>query len=93
MLVVFLGGWVVSSFIMGLYLYVSLNIFRRHSTEAFSSLRIKDWKNFLRLHIAADGKLTIYAIGLRKVGRTQLKRNQLPVPKNEVELIERVPVP
>ena len=32
----FAGGWVVGSFMMGLYLLVSLNVFGRHSEEAFS---------------------------------------------------------
>ena len=54
---------------MGLYLLVSLNVFRRHSNEAFSALRIPDWKNFLKLHIDPDGTLTIYPIGIRQVAR------------------------
>merc|ERR1712107_328765 len=36
----------------------------RHFDEAFSSLRIADFKNFLRMHIGTDGDLTIYAIGI-----------------------------
>jgi len=64
-----LGGWLVGSVIMGLYLVVSLNVFRRHSNEAFSALGIPDWKNFLRLHIDTSGNLTIYPIGIRRVGR------------------------
>ena len=46
------GGWLAGSFLTGLYLLVSLNVFGRHSEEAFSALRIQDYKNFLRLHIA-----------------------------------------
>lgn len=64
-----IGGWVVGSCIMGIYLLISLNGFRRHSNEAFSSLGIQDWKNFLRMKIDADGNLTIYPIGIRRVPR------------------------
>jgi len=63
------GGWIAGSFLTGLYLLVSLNVFGRHSEEAFSSLRIQDYKNFLRLHVAADGTLTIYPIKLPRVPR------------------------
>ncbi len=66
---ILLGGWVAGSCIMGLYLYLSLNWFGRHSNEAFSSLRIQDWKNFLRMKIDANGDLTIYPIGIRRVPR------------------------
>ncbi len=40
---------------MGLYLLLSLNLFGRHGNEAFSSLGVEDWKNFLRLHINEKG--------------------------------------
>ena len=59
---------------MGLYLLVSLNLFKRHSNEAFSSLRIEDWKHFLRLRIDAEGHLTIIPIGLRSVPRQWVSR-------------------
>ena len=66
---IFLGGYLIGSFLMGVYLYISLRVFRRHSNEAFSSLRIPDYKNFLRLHIGRDGGLTIYPIGIERVPR------------------------
>ena len=44
-------------------------MFGRHSEEAFSALRIQDYKHFLRLHIARDGTLTIYPIKLPRVPR------------------------
>ena len=66
---IFAGGWLAGSFIMGVYLLISLNLFGRHSNEAFSSLRIADWKHFLRLKIAANGDLTIYPIGIRRSPR------------------------
>jgi hypothetical protein len=66
---IFAGGWVVGSVIMGLYLLISLNVFGRHSEEAFSALRIQDYKNFLRIHIASDGTLTIYPLAVDRVPR------------------------
>jgi hypothetical protein len=55
---------------MGVYLLVSLNAFGRHANEAFSSLRIQDFKNFLRLCVEADGRLTLFAIGIDRVPRS-----------------------
>ena len=49
---------------------MSLNIFRQHTNEAFSSLKIPDWKNFLKMHIDRDGVLTIYPVGIRRAPRT-----------------------
>jgi hypothetical protein len=59
---------VVGAFLLGIYLLISLNVFRRHSNEAFSSLAIQDWKNFLRLRITAEG-LTIFPVGIDRVPR------------------------
>src|SRR5262249_37608657 len=67
-LLIFVMGWVVGSVILGIYLLISLNIFKRHSNEAFSALACPDWKNFLRLKIDANG-LTIFPIGIRRVAR------------------------
>ncbi len=68
--VVFVLGWVLGSFLMGLYLFLALNVCGQHITGAFSSLRIQDWKNFLRLKLDLEtGVLTIYPIGLRRVPR------------------------
>jgi 3',5'-cyclic AMP phosphodiesterase CpdA len=66
---VFAAGWVCGSVLMGLYLLVSLNVFGRHSEEAFASMRIQDFKNFLRLHVSADGTLTVYPIRIDRVPR------------------------
>ncbi len=68
-LLVWLISYFVSSFVMGFYLWISLNVFNRHSNEAFSSLGIQDWKNFLRMHITENGELEIYPIGIRRVPR------------------------
>src|SRR5262249_33563918 len=71
---VFAGGWLVGALILGLYLLVSLNVSGRHANEAFSALRIEDWKPFLRLRIGPDGPLTIFPIGLRRVPRRWVAR-------------------
>jgi hypothetical protein len=66
---IFVGGWIAGSVILGLYLLISLNGFGRHHNEAFSSLKIEDWKHFLRLRIDAAGDLTIFPIGIERVPR------------------------
>jgi hypothetical protein len=65
----FLGGFLVGPFVMGLYLWVSVNGFMAHSNEAFISLALPDWKNFLRLRIDPDGRLTLYPVGVERVPR------------------------
>lgn len=68
-LVAVILGAIVGPFILGLYLFASIRIFGRHSTEAFSSLRIQDFKQWLRLKIDAAGTLTIYSIAIDRVPR------------------------
>lgn len=68
-LIIFIGGWIIGSCIMGCYLFLSLNLFGRHHNEAFSSLRIQDWKNFIKIKIDSKGTLTIYPIGIKRVPR------------------------
>jgi hypothetical protein len=68
-LITFVLGGPVGAFILGVYLFVSIRIFGRHGNEAFSSLRIADYKHWLRLRIDASGVLTIYAIALDRVPR------------------------
>jgi len=63
------GGYVIGSLIMGLYLFISLRFFKRHSNETFSAMKIQDYKNFLRLHIDKEGQLTIYPIKIETVSR------------------------
>ncbi len=40
-----------------------------HGNEGYAPLHHQDLKHFLRLHIDADGALTIYPIGVDRVGR------------------------
>jgi calcineurin-like phosphoesterase family protein len=72
--VIFAGGWFVSGVIMGLYLLISLNVFKRHSNEAFSALRIEGWKHFLRLHVDRSGALTIFPIGVARIPRQWVRK-------------------
>ena len=67
--IIFILGGIVGSIVMGIYLLISLNWFGHHSNEAFSALACPDWKNFLRLRIDEQGKLTIFPIGIRRVAR------------------------
>ena len=69
LLVCGVGGYFIGSLIMGVYLFVSLHFFGRHDNEAFSALKVEDYKNFLRMHIDANGDLTIYPIKINKVER------------------------
>lgn len=66
---IFAGGYAAGAVIMGLYLYISLRVFRRHGEEAYSALRTADYKHFVRLHINAQGELTIYPICVDRVPR------------------------
>jgi hypothetical protein len=67
--VTFVIGGPVGTFILGIYLFVSIRVFGRHGNEAFSSLRIQDFKQWLRLRIDPAGGLTIYAIAIDRVPR------------------------
>jgi hypothetical protein len=62
----FAGGYVIGSLLMGLYLAISVCVFRRHGNEAFSSLKIEGFKNFLRMRVDADG-LAVWALALDRV--------------------------
>jgi hypothetical protein len=53
---------------MAFYLWVT-GYLGLHGTEAYAPLHHQDHKHFLRLHIQADGTLTLYPIGVERVGR------------------------
>nr|MBA3766904.1 metallophosphoesterase [Acidobacteriota bacterium] len=73
-ILIFVGGWIAGSFMVGIFLLISLNLFHCLHVSAFSSLAIQDWKNFLRLKIDENGDLTIYPIGIRRVPRKWKRR-------------------
>lgn len=79
-------GFVVGPTLMGLYLLISLNVFGRHHNEAFSALKIADYKNFLRFKIADNGDLTIFPVGVRKAQKQWVagdKSGPELIPENE----------
>lgn len=65
----FTAGGALGAWILGAYLHVSLSWFGRHSNEAFSALRIEDYKQWLRCRVRASGELEIQALGLARVPR------------------------
>lgn len=76
-LLTFILGGLLGGLMMGIYLLVSVQVFGRHSNEAFSSLRIMDYKQWLRLRIDSSGALSIFCIGLERVPRRwQLERRK-----------------
>ncbi|KAF9622475.1 hypothetical protein IFM89_031879 [Coptis chinensis] len=68
---VFLYFWVFStpvvSLVFGSYLYICINWLHIHFDEAFSSLRIANYKSFTRFHITHDGDLEVYTLAVDKV--------------------------
>lgn len=68
---VFLYFWVFStpvvSLVFGSYLYICINWLHLHFDEAFSSLRIANYKSFTRFHINSDGDLEVYTLAVDKV--------------------------
>jgi hypothetical protein len=75
------GGFAAGT-LFGIYLLVTNRLFSFHEDSAFSSLRIPDYKNFLRLHLNREG-LTVYPIGVRKVPRRWRKSNKQAGPRFE----------
>jgi len=57
----------VNPTIFGTYLLIALNGFGIHWNDAFSSLRIEDYKGFLRLKIDQHGNLTVHPIVVERV--------------------------
>ncbi|XP_010529533.1 PREDICTED: uncharacterized protein LOC104806367 [Tarenaya hassleriana] len=68
---VFLYFWVFStpvvSLVFGSYLYVCINWLHIHFDEAFSSLRIANYKSFTRFHIRRDGDIEVFTLAVDKV--------------------------
>lgn len=60
-----LGG-LTGSFIMGFYLWFCSLYLDTHIDESFSSFGSPHYKNFLRIHIAPNGNVAIYPIGIEK---------------------------
>ncbi len=63
-----LVGGLVGGFVWGLYWVLTGFFLRMHAEEAFAALRIKDYKNFLRIKVEPH-RLTIYPIGIDDMPR------------------------
>jgi hypothetical protein len=68
-LLVLVAGGLVGGLLIGLYLLVSISLFGRHGNEAFSSLRVQDYKQWLRLRVDPAGGLTVWSMAIDRVPR------------------------
>jgi hypothetical protein len=74
--VILLGGFTGAT-LVGIYFVLSDVLFGWHANEVFASQSIVDYRNFVKMHIAPNGKLMIFPIGLRKVPKKwRLRLNQ-----------------
>lgn len=80
----------VSAFVMGFYFIFCMVLLRLQTGYGFSGLRIQSHKSFLRLRIAADGVLTVHAVGLKNVPRDDGETATNPALRPH--LIERVDI-
>ncbi|MCL6258125.1 metallophosphoesterase [Aquiflexum sp. TKW24L] len=101
-LILFVEMWIVggllSGFVFGFYLWFSSRFLDNHITEASSSFKGEDFKNFIRIHISAKG-ITIYPVGIRTVVKNWKNNGDEKNPRFEgdeikYELIEEpIPIP
>lgn len=84
------GGGLVAGFIWGMYLFVTCAFLRRHTNDGFSSMRLADYKNFLRMKIEQE-RLTIYPIGLWRSPTRLEWRKSASDPKKYVSRLPMVP--
>jgi hypothetical protein len=65
----------IAGYIFGQYLKLTCKYYDRNHNDAFSSMRLNSYKNFLRIRITHD-EVTVYPIGLDAVpGRAQWALN------------------
>lgn len=79
---------IIGGTIFGGYLFSAVNLLHHQWTNSFSTLRIKDYKNFLRLKINTKGELFIHTMKIEKVPR--LLGNPRPWPEPKPELVEKI---
>jgi hypothetical protein len=67
-LTAFIVGGVAGSVAVGAYLAAACGLpgLRAHGNEAFASARMPGHKNFLRMHLDRDGRLTVYVVGIER---------------------------
>jgi hypothetical protein len=63
-----LGG-LAGSMVLGAYFALATTLpgLHVHGNEAFAAARLTRYKNFLRMHVGRDGRLTVYAVGIDRV--------------------------
>lgn len=79
LVLVFVLGGVGGTVGMSAYLWAT-NCLGLHGNEGYAPLHHQDLKHFLRLHIGTDGALTVYPVGVDRVGRKWLLRPDEPAP-------------
>ena len=86
-------GGLVGAFIFGVYLITTSLLIGVNSNDAFSTLSLTSYRNFLRLRVK-DGKLTIFPIGVGQVPiRSQWKpRTMEPAPSLVFPVIPIEPI-
>jgi hypothetical protein len=82
---ILLGG-LVGGFIWGAYWVIAGFFGHMHAEQAFAALRIKDYRNFLRMKFEAD-QVTIFPVGLDRVPRGR----DLRLPTSEEALASHHP--
>jgi hypothetical protein len=86
--------WLLASLLSGLcfgaYLFVTWQLFGLHRDALFAALRVADFKHVLRLHIAADGSLTLHALAIDRVCRRWRDRKPLAPGEASVEAADGV---
>jgi len=82
----FVGGAVVGPVVLGLYLMIGANVFGAYVDEAFSALRIQDYKQFLRFRIKPNGTLQIFPIAIDRVPRGTEDRAQYRLIERPIEI-------
>jgi hypothetical protein len=73
--VTLVGGLAATS-IYAAYLLLTSLLIGTNANDSFSGLRLKNYKNFLRLRIK-DGKLTVFPVGVKKVPKRSNWRPRL----------------
>ncbi|XP_050267239.1 uncharacterized protein LOC126711738 [Quercus robur] len=91
----FLYFWVLSTpavaFVFGNYMYFCVNWFNLHYDEAFSSLRIADYKAFTRFHINRKGDLEVYTLAVDKVPKEWKQDPEWKQDSNELSHLRKNP--
>lgn len=92
--IILLGG-IVGGLVWGLYWTLSSVLLRMHAEDAFAALRIKHYKNFLRMRFDRNG-MTIFPVGVDRVPtwRFWVARDKArAVPPNNPALVARRRIP